>query len=83
MILCDRIEVPKGTDVDKTNESKEWNVCHYWYFLDKDFKFETYVCNGCHDLLMMSVNLNDIAILHMNSFEYCCIISRISKSEEQ
>ena len=24
------------------------------------------VSNGCHDLLMMSINLNDIAILNLN-----------------
>ena len=32
-------------------------------FLDKDYKIETYVCNGCNDLLIMSINLNDNAIL--------------------
>ena len=28
-------------------------------------KFQPYVCNWCHDLLMMSINLNKIAILNM------------------
>ena len=55
--------------------------CHYWYFLDKGFKFQPYVCNGCHDVLMMSMNLSDIAILNINSADCCCIITRISKSE--
>ena len=32
-------------------------------FLDKGFKFQANVCNGCHDLLMMSMNLSHIAIL--------------------
>ena len=49
--------------------------------LDKGFKFQPNVCNGCHDSLMMSMNLCDIAILNINSANYCCIISRISKSE--
>ena len=31
-------------------------------FLDKRSKLKPYVCSGCHDVLM-SVNLNDIAIL--------------------
>ena len=34
-----------------------------------------------HDLLMMSMNLSDIAILNIKSADYCCIISGISKSE--
>ena len=28
-----------------------------------DFKLQTYVCNVCHDLLMMSTSLDDINIL--------------------
>ena len=32
-------------------------------------------------LLMMSMNLSDIAILNIKDFDYGCIISRISKSE--
>ena len=35
----------------------------------------------CHDLLMMSINLSDIAILNIKVADYCCIISVISKSE--
>ena len=32
-------------------------------------------------LLMMSVNLSDIAILNIKDSDYCCIISLISKNE--
>ena len=34
-----------------------------------------------NDLLMMSMNLTDIAILNTECSDYHCIISRISKSE--
>ena len=61
--------------------NKEYNICHYWYFLDKGIKSQPYVCNGCHDLLMMSMNLSGIAILNIKSADYCCIITRIGKSE--
>ena len=30
---------------------------------------------------MMSINLNDIAILNIKGSDYCCIISLISKNE--
>ena len=35
-----------------------------WYFLDKSFKFQPYVCKGCHDALIISINLNNISILN-------------------
>ena len=36
---------------------KESIICHYWYFLDKEFTFQLNFCNRCHDLLMISINL--------------------------
>ena len=66
MLYHDRIDVSKGIDVNKTNKSKECDICHYWYFLDKGFKFQPDVCNGSHDLLMISMKLSDIAILNIH-----------------
>ena len=63
MLYFDRIDVYKGIDVNKTSASKECDICHYWFFLNYTFKFEPNVCNRCHDLLMISLNLSDIAIL--------------------
>ena len=37
MLECDRIDISEGIDINKTNASKECNICHYWYFLDKNF----------------------------------------------
>ena len=39
------------------------------------------MCNRCHDLLMMPMNLSDIAILNNKGADYRCIIGGISKSE--
>ena len=40
-----------------------------------------YICNVYHDLLKISRNLDDIAILSINGIDFKCIISGISKSE--
>ena len=59
----------------------QMNECHCMVFLDKGFKFKTlYVCNGCLDVLMY-MNLSNFAILKIRCADYCCIISRINKSE--
>ena len=68
-------------DLNKRSELKECNIHHYWCFLDKSFKFQTYVCNWCHNLLMMSLNLDDIAILSIHGVDYCCNMNGISGSE--
>ena len=81
MLYFDKIDVSEGIDVNKTSASKECDICHYWYFLNKGFKFQPYVCNRCHDLLMMSMNLSNIYILNIKNVDYRCIISGINKSE--
>ena len=43
------------------------------------FKFQRYVCNRCHDLSSMSINLGDIAILDINGADYFYIINGIIK----
>ena len=73
MIYHDRIDVSLGIDINKTSASKERNFCHYCHFLDRGFKFQPCVCNGFHDVLMMSINLIDIAVLKI-----CWIIAGLS-----
>ena len=68
MIYFDRIDISEGTDVTQTSASKECHIFHYWYFLNYSFKFQPNVCNKCHDLLMMSINLSDIVISNIKGF---------------
>ena len=75
MISYDRI------DVNKTCKSKQCDNCHYFYFLKKGFRFQPNVYNVCHDLLMISMNLSDIATLNIKFLDYRCLISGISKLE--
>ena len=39
MLYVDRIDVSEGIDVNKTTASKECDICHYCYFLNKGFHF--------------------------------------------
>ena len=80
MSYYDRIDISEGIDINKTSESKECNICHNWYFLNQSFKFQQNVSNRCHDLLMMPMNLSDIAIINIKGSSYYCI-SGIGKSE--
>ena len=70
----------KGIDVYKISKSK-FDICHYWYFLNKGFKFQLHVCNRCHALLMMSMNLSNIVISKIKGSDYGCINSVFNKNE--
>ena len=70
MLENDRIDVSEGIDVNKTNASKECDICHFWYFLDKEFKFEPYLCNGCYDLMQKAMNFNDVPLVSAKVSDY-------------
>ena len=80
MLHYDRTDISEGTDFTKSNRSEECMIYHYWFFNHK-FKFPDCVCNGCHDLTMLSVNISYVAIITIKNFDYRCIIHNISKSE--
>ena len=73
MLYYNRIDVSEGIDTGKTSTSRgcdNSNDSHSWYFLDKDFKFQPDVCNSCHDVLMMSMNLSNTAVLNIHRVDY-------------
>ena len=63
MLQYDRTDISEGIDISKTNASKECIICRYWYFLDKGFKYEPYLSNDCHGLMLKAINFNDNAIV--------------------
>ena len=80
MLCFNRINIYDGIDINKTSVSKDCNISHYWYFQIKCLGFQPDDCNGCHNVLMMFMNLSNIATLKIHGADYCCITSRIIKS---
>ena len=70
MLEYDRIDISKGIYIIKINASKDCDICHYWYFLDKNFNYERYLCNGCHDLMQKAINFNDVVIVSIKGNDY-------------
>ena len=62
MLEYERIAVSEGIDLNKTSASKECDICHYRYFLDKNVNYEPYLCNGFHDLMQKAMNFNEVII---------------------
>ena len=65
MLKYDRIDISEGIDVDKTNESRECKFCHYWYFLNENFSYGLFTCDGCYDMVQRSTDFRNITIVHI------------------
>ena len=70
MLEYDRIDISEGIDVNKTSLSKECDIRHFWYFKDIGFKYEKYLCNGCHDLMQEAMTFNNAAIAYVKGSAY-------------
>ena len=81
MLEYDRIDISEGIDINKTNASKECDICHYWDFFDKNFNYELYLCNGCHDLMQKTINFNDVAIVSIEGNDYRIHFWYMSKND--
>ena len=77
---CIKIYISEGTDLTKSNNSKECMICHYTFF-NNGFKCQDSVCNGWHDLAILSVNISDI--ITIKNVEYRCIIHNIWSNLKQ
>ena len=76
------IDILEEIDINKTSASKECKICHYWYFKGVGFKYEPYLCNGCHDLIQKAMNFNDAAIVYIKGSDYRIHFSYWSKDDE-
>ena len=81
MLEYDRIDVSEEIDIDKTNRSKECDIYHYWYFLDKSFDYEKYLCNGCHDLMQKAMSFYDVATVSIKGNDYRIHFWYMSKND--
>ena len=81
MLEYDRIDISEGIDVNKTNKSKECMLCHYWYFLNKNFSYGPYLCDGCYNIMQKYINFKNIAIVHVNKSVYRIYFQYMSKRE--
>ena len=63
MLKYDRIDISEGIDVNRTK--KECTLCHYWYFLNKNFKYGPDLCNGCYDMVQRSADFKNISIVRI------------------
>ena len=81
MLKYDRVDISEGTDVDKTNESRECKFCHYWYFLNKNFSYGPFTCDGCYNMVQKSTDFKNIAIVHIKKIAYRIYFQHMSKHE--
>ena len=76
MLEYDRIYINEGIDV---NKNKLVIICKYWYFINKSFNYQRYVCDGCHNMSLRASSMHHLAIGYNNGNAYRINFTFISK----
>ena len=72
MLFYDRISEGEGTDANRTglDTSKECNICHFYFFTDRNFLYQPHVCNGCHYASLSTISLTDFKTISVKDNTY-------------
>ena len=82
MLEYDRIDISEVIDINKCEEtSRECSLCKFYYFLDKNFKYGPYLCDGCYDMSMKAVSMQNVTVINHNGNYYRVISTFMTKKD--
>ena len=56
-------------------------LCHYWYFLYKNFSYGPYLCDGCYNIMQKSISFKNIVVVYVKESAYRIYFSDMNKRE--
>ena len=82
MLEYDRIDISEGIDINKYEEtSRKCSLCKFYYFLDKNVKYGPYLSDGCYDMSMKAVSMQNLTIINHNENYYRVIFTFMTKKD--
>ena len=82
MLEYDRIDISEGIDIKKSKErSIKCNLYKFLIFLDKNFSYGPYLCNGCYDMSLKVISIENLAIINHNGNHYRFNFASMSKKD--
>ena len=82
MLEYDRIDISEVIDIKKCKEtSRECSLCKFYYFLDKNFNYGPYLCNGCYDMSLKAISMKNLVIISHNGNHHRVNFAFISKKD--
>ena len=82
MLEYDRINISEGININKCEKtSRKYSLCKFYYFLDKNFKYGPYLCDGCCDMFMKTVSTQNLTIINLNGNYYRVIFAFMNKKD--
>ena len=71
MLEYNRIDLSEGIDVNRFEDtSRKCSLCQYYYFVNKNFNYQRYLCDGCHDMSVKALSMQHLTIIYHGGHTY-------------
>ena len=82
MLEYDRIDISERIGVNKCEDtSKKCNLCQYYFFVFENFNYQSHICDGCHDISVKAISMQNIAIIYHNGHVYHVNFAFMSRND--
>ena len=82
MLEYDRTDISEGIDTNKSKYiSKSCSLCKFYYFLDNNFNYGPYLCEGCYGMSLKAISMKNLPILNHNGNHYRVKFASMSKKD--
>ena len=82
MLEYDRTDLCEGIEINKCKYiSKKCSLCKFYYFLDKNFNYGPYLCNGCYDMSLKAISIKNLAIVYCGEQAYRINFASMSEND--
>ena len=82
MLEYDKIDLSEGIDVNRCKDtSRKCSLCKYYYFLNKNFNYQRYLCDGCHDMSVKALSMQHLTIIYHGGHAYCVNYMFMSRND--
>ena len=79
MLKYDEIDITEGIDLNKTNKSRECMFCHYWHYLNKNFSYGSFTCDGYNSIVQKILKI--LLLFTLKKTAYRVYFKDISKNK--
>ena len=71
MLEYNRIDLSDDIDVNKCEDtSRKCSLCQYYYFVNKNFNYQRYLCDGCHEMSVKARSMQHLTIIYYSGNAY-------------
>ena len=82
MLEYNRIDISEGIGINKCKEtSTKCSLCKFYYFLDKNFSYGPFLCNGCYDMSLKAISMQNLVLINHNGNHYRVNFAFMTKND--